>query len=62
MGRIMWPSFNAALVPAIRQHYAIFNTFLALCAAVFVTFACSRMFRFSRHFTMEDLQNATLAG
>ncbi len=59
---ICWPSFNAALVPEVRQYLAIFNTFLSLVGATMMTFATSRMLRRAHHFTMEDLQNATLAG
>jgi ammonium transporter Rh len=59
---LCWPSFNGALVPAERQYLAIFNTFLSLCACTLMTFATSRLFRRTHHFTMEDLQNATLAG
>jgi len=59
---ICWPSFNSALVPPQRQYVAIYNTVLSLCGCTMVTFAMSRMLRKARHFTMEDLQNATLAG
>jgi ammonium transporter Rh len=59
---LCWPSFNSALVPLERQYLAILNTFLSLVAATLMTFATSRLFRRAHHFTMEDLQNATLAG
>lgn len=59
---LCWPSFNAALVPATRQYLAVFNTFLCLTACTVMTFATSRLFRRAHHFTMEDIQNATLAG
>ena len=59
---LCWPSFNAALVPDARQYVAIYNTFLSLCASALMTFATSRLFRKMHHFTMEDLQNATIAG
>lgn len=35
---VLWPSFNAALVPASAQHRVVVNTVLALCASVVFAF------------------------
>ena len=58
---VLWPSFNAALVPPVAQHRVIVNTVLALCSSVVFAFLSSRVFRGGK-FDMIDIQNATLAG
>jgi len=58
-----WPSFNAATAPTSRMKVeSVVNTLLALAASSVVTLAASRLFRRSSKWSMEDIQNATLAG
>jgi len=57
-----WPSFNGGLAPAEMEskHRVVINTVLSLTGAALTTFAVS--IRLRGKFSMEDLQNATLAG
>ena len=41
---------------------AVLNTYLSLCACVMASFASSALFSPERKFSMEHIQNATLAG
>lgn len=59
---MFWPSFNSAPGSDVDRHYAVVNTYLALCAACVSTFIFSIMFNPKRRITMEHIQNATLAG
>jgi len=59
---LFWPSFNGALAPEIMEskHRVAINTVCALCGSGLTTFAVSMWVR--GKFSMEDIQNATLAG
>jgi ammonium transporter Rh len=57
-----WPSFNGALLKGDAQQRAAINTTLAICASVATAFAASRAIFGGKHFDMEHIQNATLAG
>lgn len=57
-----WPSFNSALAPGDDQHRAVINTYLSLVASCVVACAVSSLLHKSGKFTMEHIQNATLAG
>ncbi|XP_043196180.1 ammonium transporter Rh type A-like [Amphibalanus amphitrite] len=57
-----WPSFNSALAVGDDQHRAVINTYLSLAASCVTTFAVSALFHRQGKFTMEHVQNATLAG
>lgn len=57
-----WPSFNAALAGGDDQHRAVINTYLSLAASCVATFAISALIHKQGKFTMEHVQNATLAG
>lgn len=59
---IYWPSFNAATVTGPGKTLALINTVLCLVASGFTAVAASRLIRKSNKFTMEDLENSTLAG
>lgn len=53
---ILWPSFNAALVPPLGQYRAVVNTILSLCNSCLTAYAMSRFF--DGKFGMVDIQNA----
>lgn len=57
-----WPSFNGALAPLEMnsQHRVVINTTLALTGSALSAYCFSILIR--GHFSMEDIQNATLAG
>jgi len=58
-----WPSFNGVgAATGDAQERAVVNTYFSLCAAVMSTFAFSALITPSRKFSMEHIQNATLAG
>eukprot|EP00823_Brevimastigomonas_motovehiculus_P000633 TRINITY_DN107_c0_g1_i1.p1 TRINITY_DN107_c0_g1~~TRINITY_DN107_c0_g1_i1.p1 ORF type:complete len:762 (+),score=204.89 TRINITY_DN107_c0_g1_i1:23-2308(+) len=57
-----WPSFNGALGSGATMHRAISNTILSLTGSCVSAFLCSYWFRGESKFSMEDVQNATLAG
>jgi len=58
-----WPSFNAGSVAeGDAQQRALLNTFISLCGCTMATFAMSALLTPSKKFSMEHLQNATLAG
>lgn len=60
---IFWPSFNAAAVPTKSgQTLAILNTVMAMVASGFIALGCSRFFRRTHKWVLEDLENSTLAG
>lgn len=60
---MFWPSFNGALAPILMgsQHRVIINTVFALSASAMSAFALSAYLHEGK-FSMEDIQNATLAG
>lgn len=55
-----WPSFNAALVPAISKQRAVFNTAMSISAACIAACGVSRLIHMK--LDMEIVLNATLAG
>jgi len=57
-----WPSFNAALLSGSAVSRAVVNTVLSICASTVTSFAISRAVHNGKHFDMEHIQNATLAG
>ncbi|XP_037072671.1 ammonium transporter Rh type A-like isoform X2 [Pollicipes pollicipes] len=57
-----WPSFNSALAQGDDQNRAVINTYLSLCASCIVSFAVSALLDKQSRFSMEHVQNATLAG
>ncbi|XP_052804715.1 ammonium transporter Rh type B-like isoform X1 [Mya arenaria] len=57
-----WPSFNGGGAEGDEQHRAYINTYLSLAACTVVTFAMSAIYDKKGKFTMEFVQNATLAG
>merc|ERR1711892_1292292 len=60
---MFWPSFNAgAAVTGDAQQRAVINTYYSLCSCVMAAFAFSALVSPSKKFSMEHLQNATLAG
>jgi len=60
---MFWPSFNAgAAASGDAQMRAVINTYLSLCACVLTSFATSAFLSPTRKFSMEHIQNATLAG
>merc|ERR1712106_702743 len=60
---MFWPSFNAgAAAPGDGQQRAVINTYYSLCSCVMAAFAFSALVSPSKKFSMEHLQNATLAG
>jgi len=60
---MFWPSFNAgAAAEGDAQMRAVMNTYLSLCGCVLAAFATSAFFSPTRKFSMEHIQNATLAG
>lgn len=58
---MFWPSFNAALLTGTAQMRAVYCTLISICVSCVVTFALSSAIN-KRKFTMEDIQNATIAG
>ena len=60
---MFWPSFNAvAAADGDAKMRALINTYLSLCACVMSSFAASALVTPKRKFSMEHIQNATLAG
>mmetsp|Transcript_13830 Transcript_13830/g.26366 ORF Transcript_13830/g.26366 Transcript_13830/m.26366 type:complete len:459 (-) Transcript_13830:376-1752(-) len=62
---VLWPSFNAAAVPAEdadARLRAIINTVLAMCGSCVATFIASRLFSRGCRFGQPEIQNSTLAG
>jgi len=60
---MFWPSFNGgATAEGDAQMRAVVNTYLSLCSCVMASFATSSLLSPERKFTMEHIQNATLAG
>jgi len=60
---MFWPSFNAgAAAEGDAQMRAIINTYYSLCSCVMATFAFSALVSPNKKFSMEHIQNATLAG
>merc|ERR1712129_119499 len=60
---MFWPSFNAgAAATGDAQQRAVINTYYSLCSCVMAAFAFSALVSPSKKFSMEHLQNATLAG
>ena len=60
---MFWPSFNAvAAADGDAKMRALINTYLSLCACVMSSFAASALVNPKRKFSMEHIQNATLAG
>ena len=57
---MFWPSFNGALALGNAQHRVVINTVLSLSNSCIFAFIVSKVMR--RKFSMEDIQNATLAG
>ncbi|XP_060580401.1 ammonium transporter Rh type B-like [Ruditapes philippinarum] len=57
-----WPSFNGGGSEGDEQHRAYINTYLSLCACTVITFAITALTDKKGKFTMEFIQNATLAG
>lgn len=57
---LFWPSFNAALSPAISQQRVVVNTALSISASVIGACACARLMH--SVLDMEVVLNATLAG
>jgi len=59
---MFWPSFNGSLAPVsfASKHRVVINTVMSLTGSGLVTFALSIALR--KKFSMEDIQNATLAG
>ncbi|XP_055354446.1 ammonium transporter Rh type A-like [Paramacrobiotus metropolitanus] len=56
-----WPSFNSAVAEKEFQQRAVINTYFAMASCCVVTFICSHLFHHNK-FSMELVQNATLAG
>jgi len=60
---VFWPSFNGGgAPPGDAQQRAVLNTYYSLCSCAVTTFAFSALVTPSKKFSMEHLQNATLAG
>jgi len=60
---MFWPSFNGgAAATGDAQQRAVINTYYSLCSCVMAAFAFSALVTPSKKFSMEHLQNATLAG
>merc|ERR1712106_257541 len=60
---MFWPSFNGgAAATGDAQQRAVINTYYSLCSCVMAAFAFSAAVTPSKKFSMEHLQNATLAG
>jgi len=60
---MFWPSFNGGAAAAgDAQQRAVINTYYSLCSCVMAAFAFSALVTPSKKFSMEHLQNATLAG
>ena len=57
---MFWPSFNGALAVGDAQHRVVLNTVFALCASCLGAFCASQFYK--GKFSMEHIQNATLAG
>merc|ERR1719427_28112 len=60
---MFWPSFNGgAAATGDAQQRAVLNTYYSLCSCDVTAFAFSAAVTPSKKFSMEHLQNATLAG
>jgi len=60
---MFWPSFNGgAAASGDAQQRAVINTYYSLCSCALAAFAFSALVSPSKKFSMEHLQNATLAG
>jgi len=60
---MFWPSFNGgAAATGDAQQRAMINTYYSLCSCALASFAFSALVTPSKKFSMEHLQNATLAG
>jgi len=60
---MFWPSFNGgAAASGDAQQRAIINTYYSLCSCALAAFSFSALVTPSKKFSMEHLQNATLAG
>ena len=59
---VYWPSFNGVMATGNSQHRVVINTVLALTNSCVGAFFMSRLLRPGKKFSMEDIQNATLAG
>eukprot|EP00092_Neocalanus_flemingeri_P005062 GFUD01005443.1.p1 GENE.GFUD01005443.1~~GFUD01005443.1.p1 ORF type:complete len:515 (-),score=90.38 GFUD01005443.1:186-1661(-) len=60
---IFWPSFNGGTAATgDAQQRAVVNTYFSLCSCVMATFAFSAIVTPTKKFSMEHIQNATLAG
>lgn len=59
---LFWPSFNGALAPVemMSQQRVVINTTLSLCSSAMAAMYFSILL--NGKFSMEDIQNATLAG
>merc|ERR1712080_742907 len=57
-----WPSFNAGALTGSMQMRGLVNTYLSLCACCVATFATSAAVNQNKKFSIENIQNATLAG
>jgi len=58
---MFWPSFNGALASGAAQQRVVVNTVLSIAASCIAAFMSSRILRGGK-LSMEDIQNATLAG
>ncbi|GAV08644.1 hypothetical protein RvY_18306 [Ramazzottius varieornatus] len=59
---MFWPSFNAALALEDGKYRAIYNTYFAMSASCLGAFMISSLANRSEKFSLEIVQNATLAG
>jgi len=59
---MFWPSFNAGALTGTMQMRGFVNTYLSLCACCVATFTTSAIVNQKKKFSMEHVQNATLAG
>ena len=60
---MFWPSFNGgAAATGDAKQRAMINTYYSLCSCTLASFAFSALVTPSKKFSMEHLQNATLAG
>lgn len=60
---VLFPSFNAALLPLNQRPQAIVNTVFAIAASTTIASAVSHLRGLEKYkFKMEDIRNATLAG
>lgn len=58
---MFWPSFNGALATGAAQERVFVNTILSIAGSCIAAFMVSRVLRGGK-LSMEDVQNATLAG